>query len=100
VVFERWMPWFGFRRLAVRNQPVRLRIGDAVAWSMTGLSGEASWSSVKRLVRTDKGLFLFLSEAEAFMVPRRVLAGEAAWDALAAFMEARMKTSGSAPPGV
>jgi YcxB-like protein len=99
VVFERWMPWFGFRRLSVRNQPVRLHFGEALAWSMSGMSGEASWSSVKRLVRTQQGLFLFISEVEAFMLPRRALADDAALDALAAFARARMaEASASGPP--
>jgi hypothetical protein len=101
-VFERWMPWFGFRRLAARNQPVRLHFGEAIAWTMNGMSGEASWSSVKRLVRTPHGLFLFISEAEAFMLPRRALASDAEWDALAAFTESKMTAAGSArrPPAI
>ncbi|HEX2552652.1 MAG TPA: YcxB family protein [Microvirga sp.] len=98
VVFERWMPWFGFRRLAVRNKPVRLHFGEAIAWTTNGMSGEASWSSVKRLVATPQGLFLFISEAEAFMLPRRALASEAEFEAVAAFARAKIAASGARCP--
>jgi len=98
VVFERWMPWFAFRRLAVRNQPVRLQFGDTVAWSMNGMSGEASWSSVKRFLATPSGLFLFVSEAEAFMLPRRALADDAEFKSLAAFARERIAAAGPDAP--
>ena len=90
VLFEHWLPWFIYRQLAIRDKRLHMKIGEAISWSCNGLTGTVQWSSIERLVETSHGLFLFISKAEAFLVPRRAMPSEPEFVALAELARSKL----------
>jgi hypothetical protein len=83
---ERRRPRRSFGQMAIRDESLMFELGEAIVASARRASGRTEWAAVVRAVETDHGLFLFVSEAEAILLPRRALATSAEYDALRALV--------------
>jgi hypothetical protein len=82
-----------YGRLAVRGADLVLKFeADGIHWSMASHSGTYGWSGVHDIVRTPKRIFLFISRAEALVLPRRAFASENAFAETARYVETRTST--------
>jgi hypothetical protein len=86
---------YRYRRFAIADKEVRLRFGDeGVRAAFGGVESTILWPAFMRVIETKAHIFLFLSRAEALVVPIRAVGSPQALGALASAIRNRV---GGAP---
>ncbi|MEG6508427.1 YcxB family protein [Methyloligella sp. 2.7D] len=81
-----------FRRYALADTPMTVGLDDeGITWRSAEFSGQCIWAKVTGLVQTKQSLFVFLNRAEAIALPRRAMASDQEFDAIAAFAKKRIQ---------
>ncbi|MEH2586446.1 YcxB family protein [Bradyrhizobium sp. AZCC 1721] len=97
MIFAWLLEWLiarlAYRRLAIADADVVLRFeADGIHWSMSHHSGVVAWSGIQDIIRTPRRILVFVSKAEAFVLPRRAFTSENAFADAARYMETRTST--------
>lgn len=93
-VLSRWV----FPRFAVANKELTIAFADDGLHTRNsgGVEGKFPWSSVTRIFETKDYLYLWISRAEAIVVPRRALSSDDAAAALATYIRSKVPAASAA----
>ena len=72
---------------AVADQEITIALdGSGISSEAPGLAAQIGWAAVEKVIETKDHLFLAISRREAVALPRRAVDGDAAFDAIRAYV--------------
>lgn len=87
-----------FPRFVAANKEITITFADDGLHTRNsgGMEGKLPWSSVTRVLETGNYLYLWISRAEAIIVPRRALPSDDAAAALATYIRSKVPAASAA----